>query len=219
MRSIKLATDLGNSATANKVIGITSALPNEGKSTISEALAQVVAQSGTRTLLIDGDIRNPGLTGRLTPEAEVGLVDVVLGKAAWQELVWVDPQTNLHFLPCVVTSRFSNPGDILASLQMERLFHQLRERYDRIILDLSPLAPVIDVRATGGLVDSYVIVLEWARAKIDIVERVLIDTPVVRDRLMGAVLNKVNMAVMSRYDSNNSDYYRNSYYKRYGYVD
>ncbi|MCP3472157.1 AAA family ATPase [Bradyrhizobium sp. CCGUVB1N3] len=219
MRSIKLATDLGNFGTANKVVGITSALPNEGKSTICEALAQVVAQSGARTLLIDGDIRNPSLTGRLTPEAEAGLVDVVLGKGSWRDMVWVDPQTNLHFLPCVVASRFSNSGDILASPQMEKLFQQLREQYDRVILDLSPLAPVIDVRATGALVDSYVIVLEWARAKIDVVERVLIETPVVRDRLMGAVLNKVNMAVMSRYDSYNSDYYRNSYYKRYGYVD
>src|SRR6266702_2693129 len=219
MRSIKLATDLGNFGTPNKVVGITSALPNEGKSTICEALAQVIAQSGTRTLLIDGDIRNPSLTGRLTPEAEAGLVDVVLGKASWRELVWVDPQTNLHFLPCVVASRFSNSGDILASPQMEKLFQQLREQYDRIVLDLSPLAPVIDVRATGALVDSYVIVLEWGRAKIDVVERVLMETSVVRERLMGAVLNKVNVAVMSRYDSYNSDYYRNSYYKRYGYVD
>lgn len=219
MRSVKLAIDLGDFGSTNKIVGITSALPNEGKSTICEALSQVIAQSGARTLLIDGDIRNPSLTGRLTPEAEAGLIDAVLGKAAWRDLVWIDPQTNLHFLPCVVTSRFSNSGDILASPQMEKLFHELRGQYDRIILDLSPLAPVIDVRATGTLVDSYVVVLEWARAKIDVVERVLIETPLVRDRLMGTILNKVNVAAMSRYDSYNSDYYRNSYYKRYGYVD
>lgn len=219
MRSVKLAIDLGDFGSTNKIVGITSALPNEGKSTICEALSQVIAQSGARTLLIDGDIRNPSLTGRLTPEAEAGLIDAVLGKAAWRDLVWIDPQTNLHFLPCVVTSRFSNSGDILASPQMEKLFHELRGQYDRIILDLSPLAPVIDVRATGTLVDSYVVVLEWARAKIDVVERVLIETPLVRDRLMGTILNKVNVAAMSRYDSYNADYYRNSYYKRYGYVD
>jgi succinoglycan biosynthesis transport protein ExoP len=219
MRSIKLATDLGGFGESNKVIGITSALPNEGKSTISEALAQLAAQSGSRTILVDGDIRNPSLTAQLAPNAQRGLIDLVLGKSDLKDIVWVDPQTDLHFLPCVVASRFSNSGDVLASPQMEKLFQHLREHYDRIILDLSPLAPVIDVRATGALVDSYVLVVEWAKAKIDIVERVLNETPVVRERLLGVVLNKVNLAVMVRYDTHNGGYYYNAYYQRYGYVD
>ena len=219
IRSIKLATELNDFGSSNKVIGITSALPNEGKSTISEALAQVAAQSGSRTILVDGDIRNPSLTARLTPDAQRGLIDLVLGRADLKDVVWVDPQTNLHFLPCVVASRFSNSGDVLGSPQMEKLFRQLREHYDRVILDLSPLAPVIDVRTTGPLVDSYILVIEWAKARIDIVERTLNETPVVRERLLGAVLNKVNMTVMNRYDSHHRGYYHNSYYKRYGYVD
>ncbi len=218
-RSIKLACDLSSYGSSNKVVGITSGLPNEGKSTISEALAQTVAQGGSRTLLIDGDIRNPSLTARLAPTAKAGLIDVVLGRVNWTEAVWIDPQTNLHFLPCVVSSRFSNSSDVLASPQMERLFQHLREHYDRIVLDLSPLAPVIDVRATGALADSYVLVIEWAKAKVDILERVLSETPIVRERLLGAVLNKVNMAVMTRYDIYSAGYYRNRYYERYGYVD
>ncbi|WP_407147338.1 polysaccharide biosynthesis tyrosine autokinase [Bradyrhizobium sp. ORS 86] len=218
-RSIKLACDLSSYGSSNKVVGITSGLPNEGKSTVSEALAQTVAQSGSRTLLIDGDIRNPSLTARLAPSAQAGLIDVVLGRVDWTDAVWIDPQTNLHFMPCVVTSRFSNSSDVLASQQMERLFQHLREHYDRIVLDLSPLAPVIDVRATGALADSYILVVEWAKAKVDILERVLGEAPVVRERLLGAVLNKVNMAVMSRYDIYSAGYYRNRYYKRYGYVD
>jgi succinoglycan biosynthesis transport protein ExoP len=219
-RSIKLASDLANYGSAsNNVLGITSALPNEGKSTISEALAQSLAQSGCRTLLIDGDIRNPSLTARLTPAAQVGLIHVIVGKADWRDVVWIDPHTNLHFLPCAVTSRFSNSSDLLASQQMNKLFQQLRQHYDRIVLDLSPLAPVVDVRATGGLADSYILVIEWARSRVDIVERVLSETPIVRERMLGAVLNKVNMTVMSRYDTYGAAYYRNRYYKRYGYVD
>lgn len=218
-RSIKLACDLSSYGSSNKVVGITSGLPNEGKSTVSEALAQTVAQSGSRTLLIDGDIRNPSLTARLASSAQAGLIDVVLGRVDWTDAVWIDPQTNLHFMPCVVTSRFSNSSDVLASQQMERLFQHLREHYDRIILDLSPLAPVIDVRATGALADLYILVVEWAKAKVDILERVLSEAPVVRERMLGAVLNKVNMAVMSRYDIYSAGYYRNRYYKRYGYVD
>ncbi|MBR0903900.1 polysaccharide biosynthesis tyrosine autokinase [Bradyrhizobium liaoningense] len=219
-RSIKLASDFANfGAGSNKVLGITSALPNEGKSTISEALAQTLAQSGCRTLLIDGDIRNPSLTARLTPAAQGGLIHAVIGQADWRDVVWMDPQTNLHFLPCAITSRFSNSSDLLASQQMEDLFQQLRQHFDRIVLDLSPLAPVVDVRATGGLADSYILVIEWAKSKVDIVERVLSETPVVRERMLGAVLNKVNVSVMSRYDTYGAAYYRNRYYKRYGYVD
>ncbi|MBR0797169.1 polysaccharide biosynthesis tyrosine autokinase [Bradyrhizobium jicamae] len=218
-RSIKLAADLSNFGNPQKVVGITSALPNEGKSTISEALGQTTAQSGLRTLLIDGDLRNPSLTYRLARSAEAGLIDVVFGKVDLKDVLWVDPQTNLHFLPCVVSSRLSNSSDFLASPQMEKLFAQLREQYDRIILDLSPLAPVIDVRATGSLADSYILVIEWAKAKVDVVERVLRENPLVRDHLLGAVLNKVNLAAMSRYDSNSAGYYRNQHYTRYGYVD
>lgn len=219
LRSIKLATDLNNYGSPHKVVAITSALPNEGKSTVSEALAQTTAQSGLRTLLIDGDIRNPSLTHRLSHLAETGLIEVVFGKTDLQDALWVDPQTNLHFLPCVVTSRFSNSSDLLASPQMDKFFQNLREQYDRIILDLSPLAPIIDVRATGTLADSYILVIEWATSKVDVVERVIRETPMVRERLMGAVLNKVNLAAMSRYDSHNGGYYRNRYYSRYGYVD
>jgi len=218
-RSIKLATDLSNYGSPHKVVAITSALPNEGKSTVSEALAQTTAQSGLRTLLIDGDIRNPSLTHRLGRSADVGLIEVVFGKVGLKDALWVDPQTNLHFLPCVVASRFSNSSDLLASAQMQKFFQDLREQYDRIILDLSPLAPVIDVRATGTLADSYILVIEWAKSKVDVVERVIQETPMVRERLMGAVLNKVNVAAMSRYDTHSGGYYRNRYYSRYGYVD
>lgn len=218
-RSIKLATDLSNFGSPHKVVAITSALPNEGKSTVSEALAQTTAQSGLRTLLVDGDIRNPSLTHRLGRSADAGLIEVVFGKVELKDALWVDPQTNLHFLPCVVASRFSNSSDLLASAQMQRFFQDMREQYDRIILDLSPLAPVIDVRATGTLADSYILVIEWAKSKVDVVERVIQETPMVRERLMGAVLNKVNVAAMSRYDTHSGGYYRNRYYSRYGYVD
>jgi succinoglycan biosynthesis transport protein ExoP len=218
-RSIKLATDLSNYGSPHTVVAITSALPNEGKSTVSEALAQTTAQSGLRTLLIDGDIRNPSLTHRLSCSAEVGLIEVVFGKTNLKDALWVDPQTDLHFLPCVVSSRFWNSSDLLASPHMEKFFQDLREQYDRIILDLSPLAPVIDVRATGTLADAYLLVIEWAKSRVDVVERVIKETPLVRERLMGAVMNKVNLAAMSRYDTHSGGYYRNRYYKRYGYVD
>jgi succinoglycan biosynthesis transport protein ExoP len=219
IRTLKMAADLNGFDANKKVLGLTSSLPNEGKSTISEALARTAAQSGLRTLLVDGDLRNPSLSRRLTPSAKEGLIEFILGKKALADLVWVDPDTKLHFLPSLVPSHFANSGDILASPQMEKAFQHFRERYDRIFLDLSPLAPVVDVRATGRLADSYVLVIEWSRTKIDVAERVLNETPLLRQRLLGAVLNKVDIAMMRRYDTYQGDYYYNKYYQRYGYVE
>jgi succinoglycan biosynthesis transport protein ExoP len=219
MRAMKMAADLNELDGPNKVIGITSALPNEGKSTIGLSFAQLCAQAGPRTLLIDADVRNPSLTARLAPTAKLGLLEVMQEQSAIEDAVWIDPLTQLAFLPCVVKSRLSNTSELLASESMERLFRQLRQKYDRIIVDLSPLAPVVDVRGTGKLVDSYVLVVEWAQTKIDVVEHGLNDAPTVAERLLGVVLNKVDLNVMSRYDSYRGNYHYNQYYRQYGYVD
>jgi polysaccharide biosynthesis transport protein len=219
MRTIKMAADLHQADGPNMVIGLTSSLPNEGKSTIALSFAQWCAQAGSKTILIDGDLRNPSLTARLAPEARLGLLEVMLDRSNIEDTVWVDPLTKMAFLPSVIHSRRSKAGEILGSQEMLRLFKRLRERYDRVIVDLSPLAPVADVRATGKLVDSYVLVVEWAQTKIDIVEHALADAPTVADRLLGVVLNKVDIGVMSRYESYRGAYYRNASYASYGYVE
>jgi succinoglycan biosynthesis transport protein ExoP len=219
MRTIKMAADLNQLGGTNKIIGITSSLPNEGKSTIGLSLAQWCAQAGSRTLLIDCDIRNPSLTSRLAPGAKLGLLEVMLEQSSIEDAVWIDPLSKMAFLPCVSSSRVSNAGDILGSQAMAGLFRRLRESYDRVIVDLSPLAPVADVRATGKLVDSYLLVVEWAQTKIDIIEYALADAPTVAERLLGVVLNKVDIGVMSRYDSYRGKAYHDRYYKQYGFSD
>ena len=68
---------------------------------------------------------------------------------------------------------------------MKRLFARLREKYDYVIVDLSPLAPVVDVRAATHLVDSYLFVVEWGKTKIDVVESALNSARGVYDNLLG----------------------------------
>jgi succinoglycan biosynthesis transport protein ExoP len=218
IRSIRMALELSSLNTVgNKVIGITSTLPNEGKTTTSSALAVVMAKSGVRTLLVDGDLRNPSLTRQLTPTAEAGLLEVVLGSASLDQIIWKDPATGLDFLPTVIETRLAQTSDILLSEAMEKLFQQLREAYDRVVLDLSPVAPIVDVRGTGKLVDSYILVIEWGRTKADVVERAISEMPAFQHKLIGAVLNKVDIKMMARYGKAQSDYYYNRYYKQYGY--
>jgi succinoglycan biosynthesis transport protein ExoP len=219
VRAIKIAGDLFGVSKSNKVVAITSSLPNEGKSTIATNLAQLTAHGGSRAILIDCDLRNPQLSHKLTPDASLGLLEVLSGTASLEEVIWTDPATKLTFLPCVVESRVAHSSEILASAATKKLFDHLRETYDYIVVDLSPLAPVVDVRATSNFVDSYIFVIEWGRTKIEVVEHALSAARGVYDNLLGVVLNKADINVLSRYESYRGKYYYNRYYARYGYTD
>jgi succinoglycan biosynthesis transport protein ExoP len=217
IRSIKVAADLSAARKASKVIGFTSSLPNEGKSTVAANLAQLIAHGGARTILVDCDLRNPWLSQVLARTAKVGSLDVISGKASLDEAVWNDHITNVAFLPAVSRSHLQYSSEILGSDEMKKLFDELRRRYEWVVVDFSPLAPVVDVRSTTHLVDSYVLVIEWGRTKIDAVEHALHSAKGVYENLLGAVLNKVDVRQLRNYDRGN--YYQNKHYARYGYTE
>src|SRR5262249_45870148 len=217
IRAIKLAIDMNGAFEATRVIGFTSSLPNEGKSTIAFSLAQLMAQVGARTILVDCDIRNPSLSRALAPRAKKGLIDILTGRVELEKAIWKDPSTNMVFLPVLMKFRFANSSEILSSVQMKKLFENLRESYDYIIVDFPPLAPIVDARAASPLVDSFVYTIEWGRTKIDVVEHALEQAQEVHDRLLGVVLNKVNMKSFRRHAGPHESYYYNKDYGRYGY--
>ena len=138
--------------------------------------------------------------------------------ASLDDVIWSDPSSQLSFLPAGVRSRLIHTSEIIGSEAMKRLFVRLRESYDYVIVDLSPIAPVVDVRAATHLVDSYVFVIEWGKTKIHVAEHALNTARGVYDNLIGVVLNKVNLKAHRRYERH-SEYYYNRYYARYGYVD
>jgi succinoglycan biosynthesis transport protein ExoP len=219
IRAVKIAADRNGVGKSNKVIAVTSSLPNEGKSTVATALAQLIAQTGARVILLDCDLRNPSLSRKLVPSPKAGLLEVLTGKVSVGDVVCVDPGTKLEFLPVAARSRVAHTSEILASAATKMLFDRLREIYDYVIVDLSPLAPVVDVRTTTNLIDCYVFVIEWGRTKIDVVKHVLGAVPLVHDNLLGAVLNKADVSRLSRYENHRGKYYYNRYYARYGYTE
>ena len=152
IRGIKVAADLKIVKT-NRVIGITSSVPNEGKSTIAVALAELIAHGGARVLLVDCDLRNPSLSRKLAGEAEVGLLDVIASRVSIEDVLWFDAATGFEFLPAVLPARLAHSSEILRSKSTLKLFEALRDSYDYVIVDLSPLAPVVDVRVVTSLVD------------------------------------------------------------------
>ena len=219
IRTIKLAADLNGISTNNKVVGITSTLPDEGKSTIAAALAISIARAGGRVLLVDCDLRNPSLSRAIAPSANSGIIEVLSGKVALDQVLCKEVYLSMAFLPVRSKSRIADSSELLSSNAMKRLFERLRHSYDYIIVDLPPLAPLTDVRATTHLVDSYLFVVEWGGTSTSIVRHALRTAPRVYERIVGAVLNKVDMKALSLYDGSQAGYYYNKSYGRYGYTD
>jgi len=194
-----------NSQANAKIIGLTSCLPSEGKSTLAVAMATLIAQSGARVILVDCDVRHASISRSLAPNASTGLLDVVAGTVDLADAVWTDATTQLEFLP--VGGRVANATELLASRAAKSLFDTLQIKYDYVIVDLAPLVANMDVRATLGFIDSYLLVIKWGSTKIDAVQYALRHAPGVHANIVGAVLNKVDMAAMGRYDSYGAHYY------------
>jgi polysaccharide biosynthesis transport protein len=219
IRTIKFAADLHGAATTNKVIGITSAVPNEGKSTIAAALARSIAQFGGRVILVDCDLRNPSLSRDLAPSASAGILEAHYEKISLDEAVWKEPSQNLVFLPVFSGAPIAHSSEILASSAMKKFFEKLRCTYDYVVVDLPPLAPLVDVRGTTHLVDSYLLIVDWGRTYTAVVQHALSRAPGVYEKILGVALNKVDMKELSLYDGNRARYYHNKTYARYGYTD
>ena len=96
---------------------------------------------------------------------------------------------------------------------MRILFDRLCETYDYVIVDLTPLVPIIDVRATAGFVDYYVFVIEWGRTKVDLVERALKEAAGIYSKILGVALNKVDSSELGRYEGY-TGYDHEKYYRR-----
>ena len=205
VRSIKLSVDL-NSQANNAIIGLTSCLPSEGKSSLAAAMATLIAQGGARVILVDCDVRRPSLSRALAPDASAGFLDVVAGKLDLADAIWTDPATGMSFLP-VGGPAVPHATEILASDDAKVFFSTLQVRYDYVIVDLAPLVAGVDVRASSRFVDSYVLVIEWGVTTVDAVQYALRHAPGVQANIVGAVLNKVNVAAMSRYDRYGAAYY------------
>jgi polysaccharide biosynthesis transport protein len=204
IRSIKLSIDMHTQENAN-IIGVTSCLPSEGKSTLAVAMATLIANGGARVILVDCDVRHSSISRLLAPNASTGFLDVVAGMADLADTVWTDAATQLDFLP--VGEHVAHATEFLASKAAKSLFDTLQVKYDYVIVDLAPLVASMDVRATSHFIDSYLLVVEWGSTKVDAVQYMLRNAPTVHENILGVVLNKVDMATMGRYDNYGVNYY------------
>ncbi|OJU01157.1 MAG: chain-length determining protein [Rhizobiales bacterium 65-79] len=199
LRSAKLGIDIVLQGKSCKVISFLSVLPREGKTTVAANFAELCAASGARTLLIDGDLRNPGLTRSLPIEPEAGLVEAIIGEERWQNVVKVSRRTRLSVLPTVLRGRLSHTSELLSGAGMQNILNAARNAYNYIIVDLPPFGPVVDVKAFEPSIDAFVLVTEWGATPRRLVRSALVSEPRIAAKVLGVVLNKTETKKLGRY--------------------
>lgn len=201
LRNVKLASDVVLNRAPSKVIGFVSVLPREGKTTTAANFAGLLASNGARTLLIDADLRNPGLSRSLPLLPDKGLLEALVGEQRWQNACLIDRKTRLSILPTVGRRRLSHTSELISGQGMASLIEEARASFDYIIVDLPPLGPVIDAKAFAPLADGFVLVAEWGATPRVLVRSLLQTERQIAAKTLGVVLNKTDMARLARYGS------------------
>jgi len=202
-RALRTSLLLSNLGAPPKVIMVTSALPQEGKSTTSINCAVVLAQKGVRVLLIDADLRRPSIHKTLGMGPRSGLSNVLTGSTTLEQAI-TRPQIlpNLHVLPAGTPP--PNPAELLASTNMRDVLMELREKYDHIVLDTPPTLSVTDAVVLSPRADAIVLVIRSGHTTKQALRRS-------RDILM-QVNAKVSGVLLNAVDLSSPDYY---YYYEY----
>jgi succinoglycan biosynthesis transport protein ExoP len=202
-RALRTSLLLSNLGAPPKVIMITSALPQEGKTTTSINCAVVLAQKGIRVLLIDADLRRPSIHKTLGMGPRSGLSNVLTGSATLQQTITRSTiLPNLSILPAGTPP--PNPAELLASPNMRDVLEELRGQYDHIVVDTPPTLSVTDAVVLSPRADAIVLVIRSGHTTKQALRRS-------RDILM-QVNAKVSGVLLNAVDLSSPDYY---YYYEY----
>jgi len=215
LRTAKVALDLSLGDRRPRIVGVISALPNEGKSTVAKNLASLLAHLGARCILIDADLRNPGLTRGVARHAEAGLIEAIRGELPLQELLLTEPDSGLSFLPAVVKKRVQHPSEVLSSAGMRSVLTEASKSFDYIIVDLPPLGPIVDVRAAASMFDAFLFIVEWGRTPRTVVQNIFGADAALYEKCVGVIFNKVNLNKIRLYENYGSKYYYHNRYAKY----
>ena len=200
-----------NDQTKNSnVFLLTSTVPSEGKSFISSNLALSFASNGEKVLLLDGDLRLPNVAKSLQLENESGVLDYIQGEGTFDSYIVKEVYPNLDVLPS--GGKAKNPTAILNDNKFESMLLQLRDRYDKIIIDSPPLAAVSDSLNIVPLVDAIIYVMKYDSVKKSLANSCIRRLWESKTPLLGAVLNNVSLGLSHYYYS---QYSANKKYSAY----
>jgi succinoglycan biosynthesis transport protein ExoP len=191
-RALRTSLLLSNLGAPPKVIMVTSARPQEGKTTTSINTAIVLAQKGVRVLLIDADLRRPSVHKTLGMGPRSGLSNVLTGSATVQQTITLSPiLSNLYILPAGTPP--PNPAELLASANMKELIDQLRGQYDHIVIDTPPTLSVTDAVVLSPRADATILVIRSGQTTKQALRRSRDILMQVNAHVAGVLLNAVDL--------------------------
>lgn len=193
-----------NADKETKIIAVTSAEPGEGKTTTAVNLAVVTAQAGYRTILLDCDLRKPSVHKFFKISNRYGISDLLIDSVNLKETAYSTEIGGLYFIPS--GTKPPNPSELLASNKMKELIQRLKEQYDYIIIDTSPILLVTDAQLLSRYADGTLLVVSSRETDRVNAKRATELLKKVNAKILGVVINKV--------DSQNK--FSTGYYKSYG---
>jgi capsular exopolysaccharide synthesis family protein len=209
-RALRTSLLLSQAEHPPQVILVTSALPREGKTTVAVNLAVTLAQLGDRTLLLDSDLRKPGIRRALNLMIgkESGLSSYLAGVSTLDEVIM--PHPTIKNLEALTTGPVPpSPADLLSSYRMREAITELRRRYKFIVIDSPPIMAATDAVILSSLSDGVLLVVRSGETPKEAFTRTRDLLAAVKSRLLGVVLNAV--------DSSAPDYYYSYRYYPYAY--
>jgi capsular exopolysaccharide synthesis family protein len=196
-----------------KVLAVTSALPDEGKTTTALGLGRISSLAGSKTVIVDCDLRRRSATHALGLDVEKGLTEVLFKTATLDEVLQKDPGSGADVVP-LAQAEFT-PRDLFGSESMRQLVDELRERYEVVILDTAPVLPLADTRVLSPLADSVLMVVRWGRTPHSVVRTALDQLHAHGANIGGAVLEGVETSLVARLLYDRPDYYSELYQTYY----
>jgi len=191
-RALRTSLLLSNLGAPPKVIMVTSARPQEGKTTTSINTAIVLAQKGVRVLLIDADLRRPSVHKTLGMGPRSGLSNVLTGSATAQQTITASAiLPNLFVMPAGTPP--PNPAELLASLNMRTLIAELRGQYDHIVIDTPPTLSVTDAVVLSPSADATILVIRSGQTTKQALRRARDVLMQVNAHVAGVLLNAVDL--------------------------
>jgi capsular exopolysaccharide synthesis family protein len=185
-----------------KTLVVTSAGPNEGKSTTSSNLGIVMAQANNKVLLVGADLRRPTLHRLFGVDDTVGITNVLVNDLNPAEVAVESNVPGLYILPSGPIP--PNPAELIGSQRMQKMIERARETFDYVLIDSPPVLIVTDTLLLSAMVDGVILVIKSGVARVDATREAKGKLENVGAKIVGAVLNKVNMS--------SDDYYYYSYY-------
>ena len=185
---------------------VTSPNPQEGKSTVCINIGITMAQSGSKVILLDTDMRRPRLHKTFGISSGTGLTTAILGEVDVLDVIHHSEVPNLDVLPCGPIP--PNPTELFHTERFRRIVEQLSEAYDRVIFDSPPVLVVADPLILSSMMDGVVLVVKSASTSRDLARRAVMQMRDVKANILGAVINDLDI------HHREYGYY---YYRQYGY--